>query len=122
MTNNKYYIATSEANDEMFSEGDILVCDLSNDYDCYKATNLTRGNYFAPFTFNGVKEISEEEATMKTFKLISEHYNPNSTKVLMVGLNQGKYEVRYAYEEPFTMIGKYDDYYEAVRFAEKEVA
>jgi len=59
---------------------------------------------------------------METFKLISEHYNPNSTLVLMVGENNGKYEVRVAYEEPFTLYRTFDNYYEAVRFAEEEVA
>jgi len=57
---------------------------------------------------------------METFKLISEHYSHKTLTVLMVGENNGKYEVRLI-EDPFTLYSTFDNYYEALHFAEKEV-
>lgn len=58
---------------------------------------------------------------METFKLISEHYSPNSSTFLMLGENGGKYEVRYADDEPFGLLNSFNTYHEAYAFAEKEV-
>jgi len=58
---------------------------------------------------------------MDTFKLISEHYSPSSDTFLMVGENNGRYEVRDAKDEPFTLYGTFDEFWEAHAFAEKEV-
>ncbi len=58
---------------------------------------------------------------MKTFKLISEHYSPNTPTYLMVGLNKGLYEVRLAADEPFTLLSAFTTYHEAYSFAEQEV-
>lgn len=57
---------------------------------------------------------------MKNFKLISEHYG-NKEYGVMVGENNNKYEVRVAYEDPFTLLNTFEDYYKAVDYAEKEV-
>ncbi len=57
---------------------------------------------------------------MKTFKLISEHYSPNTPTYIMLGLNKGLYEVRLA-NEPFTLLSAFTTYHEAYSFAEQEV-
>ena len=61
---------------------------------------------------------------METFKLISEHYSAQSEKFIIVGENNGKYEVRDGADEPFTLLNTFDSYYGdgAYAFAEKEVA
>lgn len=58
---------------------------------------------------------------MNNFKLISEHYSPNSSTFLILGENNGKYEVRDGSDEPFTLYGTFDTHHEAVAFAEREV-
>lgn len=58
---------------------------------------------------------------METFKLVSEHYSAENSNILILGENNGKYEVRDGSDEPFTLYNTFENYHEAHAFAEKEV-